>query len=70
MKTSIKFNKKGLDKLKKSLKKIEELDGQTITLSTSYTNEEFENMTDYEKNQIIEEVTNDWLEKKFKEIWK
>lgn len=70
IKTTVKFNNKGLDKLKKKLKKIEELDGKTITLNTNYTNEEFDKMTDYEKEQIIDEVTNDWLKKKFKEIWK
>jgi len=67
----IKLSVKGLKELEKSLKKVsnnlKKYEGeQKITLP--YSESQWENMTDYEKEQVMESVKNDYIEKIKKEI--
>ena len=71
MKNSIKV--KGLDDLQKKLKnmqtKLKKYDGeQTITLP--YSNEQWNNMTEFEQNEAIEEAKNKYIENIKKDLFK
>lgn len=64
---------KGLDNLEKKLnnmqKKLKKYDGeQKITLP--YSEEEWENMTEYEQNEAIEEAKNKYIEEIKKDLFK
>ena len=64
---------KGLDDLKKKLnnmqKKLKKYEGeQKITLP--YSEEEWQNMTEYEQNEAIEEAKNKYIEQIKKDLFK
>lgn len=64
---------KGLDDLEKKLnnmqKKLKKYEGeQKITLP--YSEEEWENMTEYEQNEAIEEAKNKYIEQIKKDLFK
>lgn len=70
MKNSIKV--KGLDDLQKKLKnmqtKLKKYDGeQTITLP--YSQEQWDNMTEFEQNEAIEEAKNKYIENIKKDLF-
>ncbi len=70
---NIKLNIKSLEdlqkKLKNSQKKLKEYDGKhTITLP--YSEEQWNKMTDYEKEKAIEEQKQNFVNKMMKDIFK
>ena len=70
---NIKLNIKSLEdlqkKLKNSQKKLKEYDGKhTITLP--YSEEQWDKMTDYEKEKAIEEQKQNFVNKMMKDIFK
>lgn len=70
---NIKLNTKGLDdlqkKLKKSQRKLEEYDGKH-TLELPYSKEQWNTMTEYEKEKAIEEQKNKFINNMLKDIFK
>lgn len=71
MKNSIKV--KGLDDLQKKLKnmqtKLKKYDGEQ-TIPLPYSNEQWDNMTEFEQNEAIEEAKNKYIENIKKDLFK
>lgn len=70
---NIKLNTKGLDdlqkKLKKSQKKLQEYDGKH-TIELPYSEEQWNSMTEYEKEQAIEEQKQKFIDEMLKDVFK
>lgn len=70
---SMKLNIKGLDdlqkKLKRSQKKLEEYDGEH-TIELPYSKEQWNSMTEYEKEQAIEEQKQKFIDNMIKDVFK
>ncbi len=69
----IKLNTKGLDdlqkKLKKSQRKLKEYDGKH-TIELPYSEEQWNTMTEYEKEKAIEEQKNKFIDNMLKDVFK
>lgn len=63
-KSKVKLDLSGLEKIKKKLKKYEE----TTTYSLPYTEEQWNEMTEYEKEQVEEQVINEYTNSIIKDL--
>ena len=70
---NINFNANGLDDLKKKLKKtqrkLQEYDGKH-TIELPYSEEQWNSMTEYEKEQAIEEQKQKFIDEMLKDVFK
>lgn len=70
---NIKLNTKGLDelqrKLKRSQKKLKEYDGKHM-IELPYSEEQWETMTEYEKEKAIEEQEKKFINNMLKDVFK
>lgn len=69
----IKLNTKGLDdlqkKLKRTQKKLQEYDGKH-TIELPYSQEQWNCMTEYEKEKAIEEQKQNFIDNMLKDVFK
>ncbi len=65
-KSNVRIDLRGLEKMNRKLKKYE----QSTTVSLPYTNEQWEQMTEYEKQQAKEQAINDYKDTIIKDIIK
>ena len=63
-KSTVKLNLKGLKKLQTKLKKYE----QQTTISVPYSKEQWEQMTDYEKSEVKEQVITEYKNNIIKDL--
>lgn len=64
VKATVKFDFKGLKKLQTKLKKYE----QQTTFPTPYSKEQWEQMTDYEKSQVKEQIITEYKNNLIKDL--
>ncbi len=63
-KSTVKLDLSGLEKIKKKLKKYEE----PTHVSLPYTEEQWNKMTEYEKQQVKEQVINEYKDSIIKDL--
>lgn len=63
-KSTVKLDLSGLEKIKKKLKKYEE----PTYVSLPYTEEQWNKMTEYEKQQVKEQVINEYKDSIIKDL--
>ena len=64
MKTNVKIDLSGLEKLQKKLKKYE----QPTRMILPYTQDQWDEMTDYEKEQAKQQAVNEYKENIIKDL--